>query len=243
MRPVVRGVWPQDEQGKEIQFSEYTEARGRLIDRLGEYCSYCEMHLDAGLAVEHAQPKKPRGSNETDKNRLLDWDNFLLACTNCNSTKGNKEIDLDGYLWPDRDNTYRALKYGEGGTVTPALEGDIGEKAQNIIRLVGLDKYPSLDKDPKASDRRWMNRRYAWDGAKLCKSILDKAKGEKDIRDKRKLIVGWAKAKGYWSIWMTVFAEDEKMLELFVKNFKGVCADCFDSKNKYAPVPRPGGQC
>lgn len=94
MRPVVRGAWPIDKDGNEIQFTEYQKARRELIKRLGEICSYCEMHLDSSLAIEHMRPKKPDGTNEGILERKLDWNNFLLACTNCNSTKGKKDVVL-----------------------------------------------------------------------------------------------------------------------------------------------------
>ena len=50
MRPVNRGEWPQDNQRNNIQYTDYQNARGELITRLGEICSYCEMHLDSSLA-------------------------------------------------------------------------------------------------------------------------------------------------------------------------------------------------
>ena len=69
------------------------------------------MQLDSALGVERIQPKKTRGCTQIDSQREMDWNNFLLACPNCNSTKGNTDVVLDDYLWPDRDNTFRALKY------------------------------------------------------------------------------------------------------------------------------------
>ncbi len=167
MRPVVRGVWPKDKNGNDVVYTNYQNARAELINRLGEYCSYCEMKLDAGLAVEHVQPKKPGDIVLTD--RELNWDNFLLACTNCNSTKGNTDVVLDEYLWPDKDNTFRALRYTAGGIITPnsELPENIQEKAHNIIKLTGLDKCPL--KNPSASDRRWINRREVWEIAKRNK--------------------------------------------------------------------------
>lgn len=57
MRPIDRGMCPKDITGNIKKFSKYQDARGDLIDKLGEYCSYCEMQLDASLAVEHVQPK------------------------------------------------------------------------------------------------------------------------------------------------------------------------------------------
>ncbi len=40
MRPIERGDLPIDENGTPKIFSRYQDARGDLIDRLGEYCSY-----------------------------------------------------------------------------------------------------------------------------------------------------------------------------------------------------------
>lgn len=235
MRPVVRGNRPQNAEGEDFQFSEYAQARAELIRRMGEYCSYCEMHLDASLAVEHVQPKQPPGAAAVDQARALDWDNFLLACTNCNSTKGNTDVDLNQYLWPDRDNTFRALKYSEGGLIDPALDGDLKVKAENIIKLTGLDKHPL--NDPKASDRRWKNRRETWDIAQRSKSNLHTC-NTPEMRDQ---IVMTATGHAYWSVWMTVFKDDPDMLRRLIQAFPGTCADCFDAG--YTPVARAEGQC
>lgn len=35
----------------------------------------------------------------------IEWSNLLLACTNCNSIKSDKDNELYCYYWPDRDNT------------------------------------------------------------------------------------------------------------------------------------------
>jgi len=237
MRPVARGSRPQDSQGRDVQFSEYAQARRDLISRMGEYCSYCEMHLDSSLAVEHVKPKQPPGAAAVDQARALDWDNFLLACTNCNSTKGNTEVDMSQYLWPDRDNTSRAFRYSEGGLVSPALTDDLEKKAINTMKLTGLDKYPT--NDSKASDRRWENRREAWDIAQRSKKNLQNCNAP-EMRDQ---IAISAKAQGYWSVWLAVFKDDPDMLERFIRVFPGTCADCFDVAAGYAPVARTGGEC
>ncbi|QEP43018.1 HNH endonuclease [Ectothiorhodospiraceae bacterium BW-2] len=236
MRPVTRGDGPVDKQGHHIQFSEYANARGELINRIGEYCSYCEMHLDTSLAVEHVQPKHPPGATQVDQTRALNWNNFLLACTNCNATKGNTDVDLSEYLWPDRDNTFRALKYSEGGVVSPAMDGDLKQKAINTIGLTGLDKTPN---DHKASDRRWLNRKEAWDIAVRSSKRL----ANNDNNDFREQIVDTALANGFWSVWITVFKEDADMLRRFLEAFPGTCQECFDVTNGYAPIVRQGGQC
>jgi uncharacterized protein (TIGR02646 family) len=238
MRPVVRGPWPL-ENGAPIVFKEYAEARGELIERMGEYCSYCEMQLDASLAVEHVKPKKPAGAQTVNIARALDWDNFLLACSNCNSTKGSKDINVDDYLWPDKDNTFRGITYSTGGKVTTnrSLGLDIQMKAENIIMLVGLDKNPS--NDPTVSDRRWNNRREAWDMAVMSKQNLAIC----DKNEMRTQILLTAKAKGYWSIWMTVFKDMPDMLKLFIDAFPGTDTSCFDSTQRFILVQRNGGIC
>lgn len=235
MRPVVRGECPKNRAGNDVRFSEYAKARRDMIARLGEYCSYCEMHLDSSLAIEHVKPKQPPGASAPLPERELAWDNFLLSCTNCNSTKDNTDVVLDDYLWPDQDNTFRALSYHEGGIVK-SVPGDWQDRADNIIKLVGLNKM--LD-TAEASDRRWLNRKEAWDMATRAKERL----ARNDYEDMREQILDTVTEKGYWSIWMTVFADDADMRRRFIEAMPGTCNDCFDPAQGYVPVPRPGGAC
>lgn len=85
MRPLDKGAVPRAGDGA-IRFGHYSDAHPHLVERLGDYCSYCERRLPASLAVEHVQPKSHVPELETS------WDNFLLACTNCNSVKGSKPV-------------------------------------------------------------------------------------------------------------------------------------------------------
>lgn len=238
MRPIIRGTWPKNADDTEIIYKKYPKARGELIKRLGEFCSYCEIHLDASLAVEHVQPKQPDGATAALTERELDWHNFLLACTNCNSTKGNTEVILDDYYWPDRDNTFRALQYSVGGIIEPAdnLTADQRRQANRTIKLTGLDKKPLNDSE--ASDRRWLNRKEAWDIASRSKERLSRNYTE----DFKEQIEDTAFANGFWSIWMTVFKDDPDMLRRFINKFKGTCDQCFDEHNDYVPVARTNGQ-
>jgi 5-methylcytosine-specific restriction endonuclease McrA len=219
MRPVRRGDCPQDASGQDLSFSAYQQARGELIRRLGEYCCYCEMHLDASLAVEHVQPMKPPGALANLPERELAWDNFLLSCTNCNSTKGNTDVVLADYLWPDRDDTFRALSYKKGGLVEAAASPQ-QSCAQRLIELVGLHKLSDTD---EAADRRWHNRREAWDMAERSKRNLLLCPNDA-MRDQ---IILAATAKGYWSVWMTVFADDPEMTARLVRAFPGTHTDLF----------------
>lgn len=229
MRPVVRGEVPLNDKGNEKQFRQYQNARRDLIERLGGYCSYCEMKLDASLAVEHVQPKKHHATLERS------WANFLLGCTNCNSTKSDKDVELAHYLWPDVDNTFRGLVYGEDGIVrpNPSLPTDLAEKANAMIQLVGLDKTP---KTSVSSDRRWLARSEAWRIAERTKTRLQRNNNE----DFREQVIETAVGHAYWSIWMTVFADDPDILCRLIEAFPGTASECFDDNGN--PVPRPGGQ-
>ncbi|MBK7190734.1 MAG: HNH endonuclease [bacterium] len=131
MRPVDKGAAP-------ALYAKYQDAGPDLLARLGDYCSYCERQVETHLAVEHVQPKVRRKSLENV------WSNFLLGCIHCNSSKGKKRIAINGFFWPDRDNTLRAIEYVSGGVVQPksTLNATERARAQETIALTGLDKYP-----------------------------------------------------------------------------------------------------
>ncbi len=229
MRPIARGATPRDEEGEPKQFSHYSHARKDLIDRLGKYCSYCGTRLAAHLGVEHVRPKDPNPDLE------LQWDNFLLACTNCNSTKGHRDVVLDEYFWPHRDNTFRAFVYTEGGLirVDSNLPDAERNRAKQTIDLMGLDRTPI--NDPAKKDQRWENRREVWTMA--VDARLDLV--AKDTASLRKWIVNTATGRGFWSVWMTVFADDQDMLRRLMDAFPGTSKDCFD--DECHPIHRPGG--
>ena len=88
MRSVRRGEWPTGNDGNRTSFGSYRCAKDYLIQRIGEYCSYCERRR--GLDVEHVIPRSVAQDLETE------WSNLLLACRNCNSRKSNKNDSRDG---------------------------------------------------------------------------------------------------------------------------------------------------
>lgn len=236
MRPIERGNPPANNAGEDKTYSRYQAARGDLLDKLGNYCSYCEMRLDSALAVEHVKPKKPDGAAELIRDRELDWHNFLLSCTNCNSTKGNTDVEIGDYLWPDINNTFKAIEYCEEGIVRPAdnLEGDLKVKAEAIINLVGLDKTPA--KDAEVKDRRWKKRRSTWHRALRALNRLR----ENDCQAMREQIIETAEENGLWSIWMTVFDDDVDIKRRLIcsPSYKGTARNCFDA-NTNALVRNP----
>lgn len=227
MRPVEKGPAPKT-------YDDYRDAIGDLEDRLGTYCSYCERRLPISLAVEHVCPKSLYPDFE------LDWDNFLLGCANCNSVKGDKDIKLGDYVWPDRDNTLLAISYGKGGFVDVALERNDArwDKAQSLVKLVGLDRHPyrhGADK-PARRDKRWSNREEIWKGAEMFRDNYEKSN---KCEAARKLVVQAAIWAGFFSIWLYIFDQYPEVKELLIDAFPGTAEDCFDAN--YSLVNRPGG--
>lgn len=102
----------------------YQGAGPFLLATLGEYCSYCESWLSTQVAVEHVAPKSqfPMYS--------CSWDNFLIACTACNSNKNARPSRAQAYAWaqtpllpsPGEVDCYSALRYNH--YVWPDVQAD-----------------------------------------------------------------------------------------------------------------------
>lgn len=218
MRPVSRGPAPPN------PFSDYRAAFPYLVDRLGMYCSYCERPLPTSLAVEHVEPKFWQPAL-----RVV-WDNFLLACTNCNSTKGDDNVQLDELLLPDRDNTAMAFEYDDQGRIEAAAHLDPGLRALAVktLTLTGQNNDIRIPRDLAlrgvAIGRR-SQRRNAWLEALDARDDLAQCPTDAV----RRRIVAEAVARGFFSIWMKVFEADPDMRLRFIAAFKGTAADCFDA--------------
>lgn len=233
MRSVERGTVPLDKNGNAVQFKEYGDARDDLIKRLGDYCSYCESPLLAP-AVEHVQPKSLVPTLQTD------WDNFLLACTYCNSNKGNKPVNasnLHDYFWADSDNTFRAFRYEQHRAPQVLLSLNLAQQkiALDTLELTGLDREPSHPQLSK-KDRRWIKRKDAWDKAEQAKLRLSRCV----TNEMREQIIDTATSTGFWSVWMTVFQNDTNMRQRLINAFIGTSAACFNVNS--LPVQRTNGQ-
>ncbi len=202
MRSVDRESWPLDGAGGKISFSPYRKAKPYIVERIGNYCSYCERKGD--LHVEHVVPKSKAPSLEEH------WENLLLGCVNCNSRKDNKNDARAGYMWPDDDRTDRAFEYRSGGRVAlnPNLRERERKRAQALFDLVGLGATGS------ATDSRRSERRRIWELAEEVKV---------DLKDDkmRNLATKLAAAEGCWSVWMTVFDDDSDMRKRFIAAFPG----------------------
>lgn len=224
MRPIRRGDSPRSN-----DFTNYKDAKPFLVSRLGLYCSYCERKIPTLLEVEHIQPKKgPHG------HPLLIgcWNNFLLACKNCNATKKDKKIMLANVLLPDRDNTFAAFTYLQDGTVHPTsgLPPDLDDKARHTLGLTGLDKEDNetLDENGKLiALERIAQRMEAWGIAEAARLDVDAHPNNDAVK---RGAVRTAKESGFFSIWMTVFSNNPDMRNRFIDAFEGTRGSgCFDA--------------
>jgi len=228
MRPISKGPAP-------TVYTRYQDAGPDLQQCIGDYCSFCERQIETHLAVEHIQCK----SHAPGLRNV--WDNFLLACVNCNSCKGDTPLGLQDYLWPDCDNTLLALEYTRGGIIGPSrnLAQPLQAKAQASIELTGLDKYPGNPmpgRRPTHSDRRWQRRLEAWQLAERDRQLL----ADNNSAEVRELIVENALGRGMFSIWWTVFDGDVDMRRRLREAFLGTDPGCFNG-NEYLQT-RAGGQ-
>lgn len=188
---------------------------------MGQYCAYCNHKLPASLAVEHVQPKALEPQLE------LEWGNFLLGCTNCNSIKGDKPVALTDFLWPDVHNTHLAFDYTADGKVSikPTLSGEVKVKAQNLLDLVGLQKYPN---EPTASDRRWQNRKETFIVANTALLLYSQASAKGAAEEFEDLLGFLAAQNGFFSIWIQIFDDYPSVKHKIISAFTGTAPNCFD---------------
>lgn len=229
MRPVERGPHPTDEQGMVVAFREYADARPHLEARLGNFCSYCGMRLDASLAVEHVKPKSLHPELK------VSWDNFLLACTNCNSTKLDEPIQLDDYVWPDVDNPLLLIEYAPQPRVRAGLDPDVHDKAKRTLELTGLDHQPTAQQSRRSTDKRWSQRQQAWDKATRALRRIQ----NHDVVALREQAIETATSDGYWSVWYTVLSRDPDLRRRMVECLPGTSRACFDAEHRPIARARP----
>ena len=235
MRPVVKGPSPKDE------YLHYRDALDDLTDRIGYFCSYCEQPIKHAPEVEHVQPKSLKPELERS------WENLLLSCKSCNSTKGNEPVNLDQVAMPDRDNTFRGLVFLEGGRIgiSPDLTDAQAELMAQVVRLVRLDRHPDAENRedrPTRRDKRPDLRSDTWDVALGSLRRIEQPETDQSIRNQiaEIAVVDLAPAMGFFSVWMTVFHDHPDMLKRFIHAFPGTDPDCFDDEGHV--VCRPDGR-
>jgi hypothetical protein len=244
MRPIFRGPTPTDAAGNPKTVSDYKDWRADLIYRIGNYCSYCNMVLNDSPQVEHVSPKNPQLGQPAGS--LLDWDNMLLACGPCNRTKDNNPCPTSTHFLPDFHNTHLAFdhlvfdvpqKPGHKACLVnskPTLTAAQSIKAQNTIKLCGLDK---ILVNPRATDLRWKYRYEALIAAQLWREKWDSF-GKDFSGQFLPLLNTAATGKGFFSVWYDTFHDVPEVLQSLIAAFPNTERSCFDATNGYAPLPR-----
>lgn len=228
MRPVKKEIPLNDKNHYQIEFTPYGDAKPYLVKQLGKYCSYCEGYFSLGnLAVEHLWDKDSYPQFENH------WNNFLIACNTCNSIKGTQDIQHLPLCLPHLDNPLCYIELDRFvwcAKLKMGLSEEEATKARNYIRLVGLDRW---HRHPDLSD--------ADDRAERRKEIANIAIRERNRydasnpNDLQNILIN-AIAHGFFSVWLTVFAQYPEVKNALIAAFTGTARDCFDSDGN--PIPR-----
>lgn len=246
MRPVERGNIPQIA-GADKTVTDYKDWRQDLLDRIGNYCSYCNMVLNDSPQVEHVVPKKPQAGQPAGA--LLAWDNMLLACGTCNRAKGNHPNSTATHYIPDTNNTHLIFDYvvrfinnpkkGTQAVCIPipksTLNGNQQTKAQNTIDLCKLN---ALTVNPRATDLRWKYRFEAWHSANLIWKKQWDDWGNKRPNDFIPLLIDAATSRGFFSIWFEAFNDIPEAKNALINGFVGTDSTSFQNVSPFDPQPR-----
>ncbi len=244
MRPVDRGDVPQIV-GKDKSVSNYKDWRQDLLDRIGNYCSYCNMVLNDSPQVEHVVPKNPQAGQPAGA--LLAWDNMLLACGPCNRAKSNHPHSATTHYFPDANNTDLIFDYivinhprkSNQKACVPIPKSTLNTnqkvKAQNTIDLCKLDKLTII---PSATDLRWKYRFEAWHSANLIWKNQWDNWGNKQPNDFIPLLVDAAKAKGFFSIWFEAFNDVPEAKKALIIGFIGTDPTSYQNISPFDAQPR-----
>lgn len=217
MRPVDKSRYTLNED----EYNPYGTAKPHLIRAIGKYCSYCEREgFSSCLDVEHVEDK------DAHPNKEFLWDNFLLACKNCNSIKSTKEIHFANILLPHLQQTFLPFEYLESGYIK--IKDDVVDPVKvqvlALIDLVGLDRRPGHP-NYSTKDDRWQERKQAWE---LSKKYREKyIAGNCDIET----IVDLSENNGFWSIWMNCFDCSPEVQRALIDGFVGTRLNFFNHIN------------
>jgi hypothetical protein len=207
-------------------YSKYSDAMPYLVERLGCYCSYCEMVIPNEPDVEHIQPKSLGGAVN-----LLE--NLLLSCKKCNKIKKAKNPNREDHLWPDDDNTFVAYEYYNEIYIRPAqiiVKTPFEKLALNTLSLTGIDRLPNKVWKPTKKDKkdlRWQSRKVAWGKAEKA-LIYWHNNPSPELCD---LIAETAHSTGFYSIWAQKFIAEPVVLAKIKAKYP----------NTFEPILQPTG--
>jgi len=158
----------------------------------------------ACLNVDHVRPKglKDAQGKLRYEHLIYRWDNFLLACVNCNSIKSKKDFTDDGPFLPHTHNLLFHVELGPNGVPRPRRSDKAANKAKAFLELVGLDRHPGHPRHTPADDR-WADRMRV---AEIAQRQLKHYASQKGV-PRLGTILDLAGSNGYFDIWFSVFAE------------------------------------
>ena len=243
MRPIERGQVPKNDDKMSKTVTDYRNWRKDLIERLGNYCSFCEMRLNDSPQVEHVV------AQNLDPKLALKWTNLLLACGPCNRAKSNHPCPPQTHYLPTRHNTFLPFLFSittnprqsnEAASfvvVNTNLQANQQIKAQNTLSLCQLDTdFTAIGSEQRVTDLRWRYRLEAIKKAKMCRQDWDDWAHQTVPTQFIRLLIAVAKG-GFWSVWFKVFEDVQAIREALVTEFVGTATTCFDNTT-YAPIPR-----
>lgn len=221
MRPVNRGKIPKKEDGSEKVYTSYNQAKDDLRERIGSFCSYCEMNIDNQPDIEHVSPKS---KNEELEN---DWNNFLLACKPCNIIKNNNNENREGYVFPDIHNTSFLFEYTKKGIkVRDDLELEAKALAEATFDLVKLNR--RFDSTGRLDDRAFA-RLNSWNKAQEALSdFLELSNHPSMIRQTAR------SCNGFFTMWIQVFKDYPEVKKHILENVPGTAMECYNES--YSPI-------
>lgn len=242
MRPIFRGETPLDGVGNNKVVADYKDWRQDLIDRIGNYCSYCNMVLNDSPQVEHVTAK------DLDPTKRLHWDNMVLGCGPCNRAKSNKPCPTFTHFLPDFHNTHLAFDYviidhpkrKNKKACIPIPKPGLAQpqKALNTIDLCNLD---ALTSNPRATDLRWKYRFDACVAAQKWRQSWDNTFGNAPIELQQEFIELLKTAvlpTGFFSIWFEAFKDVTLVKQALIDWFPNTHLGSFDAAfNPTARVP------
>ena len=230
MRSVDKGESPYK------SIDKYQDALPYLEEKIGLYCSYCEMPIKHVPEVEHIVSKSKGGE-------LTAWSNLNLGCKYCNSRKSaiTTPDNKNHYLWPDENNTAVAYSYVNGFPMvdTDVLKkldptGSYCEKAQNTYDLVGLGNEPKKGEKDKRFPERTATYYKALRSLENWKHVKDAP--EQLQNDMKEQIMMTATADGFFSVWMTVFSDEPQILRSLIECFPGTNRSCYDEHGRVRKI-------
>ena len=215
MRPINKGNIPTNKDGVDKEYTSYRQAKDDLRDRLGSFCSYCEMNIDNQPDIEHISPKSKNSELEND------WENFLLACKPCNILKSDNNDNRDDYLFPDTHNTSFLYEYSISGVkVRDDLDSTTKKLATATFDLVQLNR--KLDTSGRTDDRK-LARLNSWNKAQEALSDL------LELPNELAMIRQTARScNGFFTMWIQVFKNYPEVKKAILENVAGSSLNCYD---------------